>query len=69
MAGRVKPKTKISFNVIEGQFDLITENNFSYVSVPENKKLKIRENMQMIVHGCEVIDGIMEIDGELIVEE
>jgi len=69
MAGRIKPKTKISFNVIEGQFDLITENNFSYLSVPEGKKLKIRENMQMTVHGCEIIDGIMEIEGDLIIEE
>lgn len=69
MTGRVKPKTKISFNVIEGQFDLITENNFSYVSVPAGKKLKIRENMQMAVHGCEAVDGTLEIDGELIIEE
>lgn len=69
MAKRVRAKRKVVFNPIEGEFDIISDNNFSYVSVPEGRKLEIPENMQMAVHGCEEIDGEMRIDGELIVEE
>jgi hypothetical protein len=69
MAKKVKPKIKIAFNVLEGQFDYITDNNFSYKNVPTGKKLPIRENHQMIVLGCFEVDGTVEIDGELAVEE
>lgn len=68
MAKPIKPKKKIVFNPLEGQFDLVTDNNFSYESVPANKKLKIRENEQMIV--CEGFDvqGELQLDGSLMLE-
>ncbi len=70
MSKPVKPKKKIAFNPLEGQFDLITDNNFSYKSVPTNKKLKVPENMQMIVHEEFQVeeDAELLLDGELVVE-
>lgn len=49
MAKPVKPKKKIAFNPIEGQFDIVTDNNFSYESVPTPKILTIPDNHQMVV--------------------
>lgn len=70
MAAKTKPDNKISFNPIEGQFDQITGNNFSYRSVPANKKLKVPENMQMTVHEEFQVEENAELllDGELILE-
>ncbi len=67
----VKPKTKIAFNPIEGDFNLITDNNFSYESVPAGKKLTIGPNQQMIVHEEFILDvgGELRLDGSLIIEE
>jgi hypothetical protein len=65
----VKPKKKIAFNPLEGEFDLVTDNNFSYESVPVNKKLKIPQNMQMVVHNDFDIEGELVLDGTLIVED
>ena len=67
MSKPVKPKQKISFNPLEGQFDLITENNFSYESVPTNKKLKIPDNHQMLVNQEFVVEGELILDGTLVV--
>lgn len=69
MALPVKPKKQIAFNPIEGKFDLVTGNNFSYESVPLNKKLTIRQNEQMIVHEDFIIEGELRLDGSLIVED
>lgn len=69
MAKRVKPAKKIAFNPIEGSFDLITDNNFSYESVPTNKRLKIYENMQMIVCDSFDVEGELILDGHLVLEE
>jgi hypothetical protein len=68
MAARTKPKQKINFNSLTGEFDIITDNNFSYKSVPANKKLKVYENMQMVVYGGFNVDGILDVDGEIILE-
>lgn len=65
----VKPKQKVVFNPIEGKFDLVTGNNFSYTSVPTGKKLLILENMQMAVFEGIDVDGTLDIDGQLILEE
>lgn len=69
MAKPVKPKKKIAFNPIEGQFDLVTDNNFSYESVPSPKILTIRENHQMTVHEEFDLEGELRLDGSLMVEE
>lgn len=71
MAVPVKPKKKIAFNPIEGQFDLVTDNNFSYESIPSPKKLTIPKNHQMTVHEeFEIEDGAeLRAEGSLIVEE
>jgi hypothetical protein len=68
MSTPIKPKQKISLNPLEGQFDLVTGNNFSYESVPENKKLKIRENEQMFVADEFYLAGELLLDGRLILE-
>jgi hypothetical protein len=69
MGTPVKPKKQITINPVTGQLDLVTGNNFSYESIPSGKKLKIRENEQMIVHESFSIDGEFDLDGTLIVEE
>lgn len=71
MSKPVRPKRKVAFNPIEGKFDLVSDNNFSYESVPSPKKLTIPENHQMIVHeGFELEDGAeLRLDGSLILEE
>lgn len=69
MAKPIKPKQKVTFNPIEGQFDLITGNNFSYESVPDNKKLQIPDNHQMILHGEFVLEGELQVEGSFIIEE
>lgn len=69
MSEQVKPKKKIDFNPIEGQFDLTTDNNFSYESVPDNKKLQIPSNNQMILHGEFDLDGELQVEGSFIIED
>lgn len=68
MSKPVKPKNKISLNPLEGQFDLTTGNNFSYESVPSNKKLLIRDNEQMIVTESFELEGELILDGKLVLE-
>lgn len=69
MSKPVKPKQKIAFNPTTGEFDLVTDNNFSYESVPSPKVLNIRDNHQMIIHEEFEIEGELRLDGSLIVEE
>ena len=71
MSKPVKPKKKIAFNPIEGQFDLVSDNNFSYESVPSPKKLTIPNNHQMIVHEeFDLEEGAeLRLEGTLIMEE
>lgn len=65
---KVKPPKKIIINPIEGEFDFISDNNFSYQSVPLNKKLTIHENMQMIVMNGFIIEGTLDLKGMLVLE-
>lgn len=71
MGKRVKPKKRLDLNPVSGEFDLITDNNFSYEGIPENRKLEIPENMQMKV--CEEFDmeenTELRLDGSIIIEE
>lgn len=69
MTKKVKPVKKIVINPLEGDFDLITDNNFSYESVPQNKKLVIYENMQMTVMEGFELDGELILDGNMFLEE
>ena len=69
MSDRVKPKKKIDFNPIEGQFDVTTDNNFSYESIPINKRLEIPKNMQMALFGEFIVEGELVLEGSLILEE
>lgn len=69
MAGRIKPKQKVTINPLTGDFDIITDNNFSYESVPSGKKLEIPENMQMAVHDEFILDGDLDLEGSLILED
>jgi hypothetical protein len=69
MAKKVKPKTKLAINPLTGGIDLITDNNFSYESVPQDKKLEIPENMQMAYFGTFDLDGELIINGSFVVED
>jgi len=69
MAKKVKPNKEIAFNPIEGKFDLVSGNNFSYESVPLAKKLRVRENEQMIIKEEFILEGTLELDGALFLEE
>ncbi len=71
MAKPVKPKKKIAVNPITGLLDLVSDNNFSYESVPGPKKLTIPDNHQMTVHEqFDIEDGAeLRLDGSLIIEE
>lgn len=72
MAKLIKPKKQLTFNPLTGDFDTITDNNFSYESVPENKKLSVRANNQMIVmdRNFEIEENAeLDLEGSLILEE
>jgi len=71
MGKSVRPRRKISINPTTGKLDLVSDNNFSYESVPNNKRLHIPENHQMVVREeFEIETGSeLKLDGSLIVEE
>jgi len=69
MAKKVKPKKKFAINPLTGGIELITDNNFSYESVPQGKKLEIPENMQMAHFGIFELEGELDINGSMIVED
>lgn len=65
----IKPKKRVVVNPLTGQFEYVTDNNFSYESVPEHTKLVIHENNQMIVYEGFSVDGDLDLHGSLILEE
>lgn len=65
---KVKPDKKITINPFTGELDYITDNNFSYQSVPLGKTLKIPANMQMTVFNGFIVDGVLNLIGSLILE-
>lgn len=65
---KVKPPKKIVINPIEGEFDFVSDNNFSYQGVPVNKKLTIYENMQMTVFNGFNLEGTLDLKGMLVLE-
>lgn len=69
MAKPVKPKKSLTINPTTGKLDLVTGNNFSYEGVPSNKKLKIRENEQMRVAEMFDLEGELQLEGLLDIEE
>lgn len=69
MSKPVKPKKKLNINPTTGKLDLVTDNNFSYESVPVNKKLQIPENHQMTVYEGFELDGELQVNGSLILED
>lgn len=64
----VKPPKKLAVNPLSGELELITDNNFSYMSVPLNKRLRIRTNEQMVVFNGFTVDGTLDLNGVLILE-
>lgn len=69
MSKAVRPKRKVVVNPITGDIDLVSDNNFSYESVPANKKLTIQENHQMTIHDEFHAEGDLDLLGSLILEE
>lgn len=69
MAKQLKPKKRIVINPFTGGLDYVSDNNFSYESIPDNRKLVIPENNQMAVFDGFESDGELDLDGSLILEE
>lgn len=69
MSKVIRPKRKVVINPLTGKLDLVNDNNFSYESVPLNKKLTIAENQQMSVHEEFDLEGDLDLSGSLILEE
>lgn len=69
MAKRIRPRKIIIADPITGQLDYVSDNNFSYEKVPDNKKLVIHHNNQMAVFDGFEVDGELDLDGSLILEE
>lgn len=65
----IKPKKKLNVNPITGQIDFTSDNNFSYESVPLNKKLVIHENNQMAIYDQFELEGDLDLHGSLMLEE
>ena len=65
----VRPKKRIVINPTSGKLDSVTDNNFSYESVPEHSKLVIHENNQMLVVDGFSVDGELDLYGSLILED
>ncbi|MDW8348100.1 MAG: hypothetical protein RML94_14150 [Bacteroidia bacterium] len=65
---KIKPDKKLVFNPVSNTFEYISDNNFSYLSVPANKTLKIPQNMQMVVYNGFILDGIVDLQGVIILE-
>ena len=63
--------TKIAFNPLSGQFDLVgggsgpSANNFSYIRVPAGKSVVVPVNQQMLFIGPIVVDGTLRVLGEI----
>lgn len=70
MSGKtIRPKKRIVINPMTGNLDSVTDNNFSYEKVPQNRKLIIHENHQMLVVDELEVDGDLDLYGSLILEE
>ena len=71
MSARVRPKKKLRLNLIEGSFDFVTDNNFSYESIPTPKNFEIPSNQQMIVREEFTIEpgAELRLEGSLFVED
>ena len=69
MSKAIRPKRKVIVNPINGEFDFVSDNNFSYENVPVGKKLTIPANNQMVVHDEFQVDGEVDLKGSIILEE
>lgn len=68
MAKVVKPRLKLAFNPIEGSFDLVVDNNFSYEDIPFPQFMIVPEGNQMLTVEEVRLDGTMWLEGALIME-
>jgi len=58
----------VKLNFFTGKLDLVSKevDNFSYNYVTSTKTLNIPENQQMLVYEGITVDGILDVDGELV---
>lgn len=59
-------KKKVVLNPFTGEFDLISEDNFSFTKIPAGKVVHIRLNQQMLVNGHVTVLGHLRVNGEMI---
>lgn len=65
----IRPKRRIIINPMTGNLDTVSDNNFSYDSVPEGKKLIIPSNNQMALFDGISVDGDIDLFGTIVLEE
>lgn len=59
----------LKLNPLTGKLDLVSKENFSYNYIPETQTKTIPVNQQMIVYEDISIDGVLIIEGELVVSD
>lgn len=69
MGKKITPKKRLSINPTSGEIEFVSDNNFSYETVPENQKLVIRENNQMKLSDEFQLEGDLDLHGSMILEE
>jgi len=59
----------LKLNPFTGKFDLVSiePENFSYNNIVTGKTVTVPENQLMLVHGDLDIDGVLELEGEVLV--
>ncbi len=56
---------KLTLNVLTGEFDVYSPENFSYEITELNKTLKIKRTQQMVVADEYILDGTLILEGTI----
>jgi len=59
-------KKKLGIDPLSGEFEFISEDNFSIKEVASGKKTDVRVRQQMIVDGEIVVNGELNVQGEVV---
>jgi hypothetical protein len=68
MSGVLKP-TELELNILNGELVFSPLPNFSYKTIPVGCYMKISEYQEMILYNQVIVDGILSIDGDLVILE
>lgn len=59
-------KKKFVFNSLTGDFDLVSVDNFSFDYIASGKTVDVPVNQQMFVYEVLTVDGVLNIDGSVV---